>query len=93
MKQLKISYLFLFITLSFTQLVIAEDASIYARGLAKMRAIGVINTHEQKKQLVQLNAQERSHENFQHQTRGVASKINSIKIYEIKNDPIEIPSN
>lgn len=93
MKKITNKILLLLIFTFSVQLSYADDAHLYVQRLAKMRSHGIINAVEQKKQLAQLKAQEDSHKKFQSQTRGVASKLNKIKIYEIKNDPIEIPSN
>lgn len=70
-----------------------EQTSIHEIKMNKMIELGLISEKSAKKQLSQIHAHKKRQEEFKLQTRGVASTIKNFKIYEIKNEPIEIPSN
>ncbi len=68
----------------------AQESDIYEQRLNSLIERGVITAREAKAQLVQINSKKQK--NFHHQVRGVASKIKETKVYEIANEPLEIPS-
>lgn len=84
-----IFYIFILSTLSIGQ-VTAQEGDQYAERLNSLIERGVITAQEAKVQLVQINSKKQS--SFHRQVRGVASKIKETKVYEITNEPLEIPS-
>lgn len=75
--------------LTFSQLI-AQEGDIYEQRLNSLIEKGVISKTEARSQLAQINSQ--NQKTFHRQVRGVASKIKEAKVYEIVNDPLEIPS-
>lgn len=70
--------------------VYAEDSDLYEQRLNSLIDKGVISKSEAKTQLVQFNSSKQ--ETFHKQVRGVASKFQEAKVYQIINEPLEIPS-
>lgn len=76
-----------------TALADPNQNAFYEQKLNKLIELGMLNPSTAKKQLAVISNHEQTQKRFQLQTRGVASKIKKTKVYRIKNDPIEIPSN
>lgn len=69
----------------------AQEGGVYEQRLNSLIDKGLISEQEGKAQLAQINS--RNQKNFQRQVRGVASKMKETKVYQIINEPLEIPSN
>lgn len=89
---MKVTKIFIFI-ITITQLstALANDMVAYESRLNHLIENGVIDQYEAKKQMVQIKSQ--GQQKFHRQVRGIASKIKELKVYQIKNEPLEIPSN
>ncbi len=70
--------------------VAAYEGDIYEQRLNSLIEKGVISEKEAQSQLAQINSI--NQQSFHRQVRGVASKIKETKVYEIVNEPLEIPS-
>jgi hypothetical protein len=70
-----------------------DTISIHEVKINRMIELGVISPESAKKQLSNLETHKKRQDEFSLQTRGVASTIKNFKIYQIENEPIEIPSN
>jgi len=99
MKYAGIKNIFTIITLflcllGFASQTLAQDTELYENKINELLDKGVISESDAKDQIIQLrlkNQKERSV--FKEQTRGVASSLKNKKVYQINNEPIEIPSN
>lgn len=76
--------------LTLAQQVAAQEGDIYEQRLNSLIEKGVISEKEAQSQLAQINSQ--NQKTFHRQVRGVASKIKEAKVYQIVNEPLEIPS-
>lgn len=90
MKITKYILFILALTLFNLSSVMAQDNNLYEERLHSLIDKGVITAEEGNIQLAQINSKKQK--NFQRQVRGVASKIKKVKVYEIINEPLEIPS-
>ena len=68
-----------------------QELDQYESRLNSLIENGVIDEKEAQKQLVNIKSQ--SQRKFHNQVRGIASKIKEVKVYQIVNEPLEIPSN
>lgn len=69
----------------------AQELDQYEARLNSLIENGVIDKDEAQKQLVHIKSQ--NQKKFHKQIRGIASKIKEVKVYDIVNEPLEIPSN
>ena len=68
----------------------ADEITSFEERLKAMIDNGIIDKDEAKKQILEIKSNSQSQ--FHYQVRGVASKINEFKVYEIINGPLEISS-
>ena len=68
----------------------ADEITPFEDRLKALTDNGVIDKDEAKKQILEIRSN--SQTQFHNQVRGVASKINEFKVYEIINEPLEISS-
>ena len=90
---MKFKFLFISCLLLISTVGYCEATSIVETKINKMIELGVISPESASKQLNNLEIHQQRQNEFSIQTRGVASTIKNFKIYQIENEPIEIPSN
>jgi hypothetical protein len=89
--------LLILLVITFTSLpVLAQTddlSNLYEDKINKMIENGVISSEDGEQQLMKLKlSNKKEQQKFNNQVRGVASKIQQIKIYQFDNEPIEIQS-
>lgn len=91
-SQLMSKIIIILTLLAFSNLTFSQEADVdnLEQRLNSLIENGVIDKVEAQKQLVEV--QLAGQDNFHNQVRGVASTIKDVKIYQIVNEPLEIPS-